>query len=94
MRAPVGIRELGRHLSRYLRRVEAGETLEVTERGRPLAVLAPLPEGARVVDRLVASGAAWRRTKDPRSLGVPERPAHPPARSLSETLAELRSDKR
>lgn len=94
MRPTVGIRELRQHLSRYLRRVEAGETLEVTERGRPVAVLAPLPERARVVDRLVAAGAAWRRTKDPRTLGAPKTPAHPPARSLSEALAELRADER
>lgn len=37
----VGIRELRQNLSVYLRRVAEGETLEVTERGRPVARLAP-----------------------------------------------------
>ena len=38
----VGIRELRQNLSVYLRRVQQGESLEVTERGRPVAVLGPL----------------------------------------------------
>lgn len=35
----VGVRELRQNLSVYLRRVAEGETLEVTERGRPVARL-------------------------------------------------------
>jgi prevent-host-death family protein len=35
----VGVRELKNRLSRYLRRVRAGERLLVTERGRPVAVI-------------------------------------------------------
>lgn len=56
----VGIRELRQDLSRYLRRVRAGERLVVTERGRPLAVLAPWADEASVLDRLIASGRARR----------------------------------
>ncbi|HCO03412.1 MAG TPA: prevent-host-death family protein, partial [Actinobacteria bacterium] len=33
--ASVGIRELRQRASELLRRVEAGETIEVTDRGRP-----------------------------------------------------------
>ena len=44
--ATVGVRELRQRASELLRRVEAGETIEVTDRGRPVAVLAPLPERA------------------------------------------------
>lgn len=40
----IGIRELRQHASVYLRLVEAGETLEVTDRGRPVAHIVPLPE--------------------------------------------------
>jgi len=54
----VGVRELRQNLSVYLVRIAAGETLEVTDRGRPVAVLAPLPPAATVVERLVASGRA------------------------------------
>jgi prevent-host-death family protein len=35
----IGIRELRQRASDYLRRVEAGETIEVTDRGRPVALL-------------------------------------------------------
>jgi prevent-host-death family protein len=50
----IGVRELRQHASRYLARVKAGETIEVTERGRPVAVLAPLP--ASPWDEMVARG--------------------------------------
>jgi prevent-host-death family protein len=51
----VGVRELRQRASELLRRVEAGETIEVTDRGRPVAVLAPLPASSPI-DRLRASG--------------------------------------
>lgn len=38
----VGVRELRQHASRYLARVAAGESLQVTDRGRPVALLVPL----------------------------------------------------
>lgn len=42
----VGIRELKNNLSRYLRRVQAGERVLITDRGRTVAELrAPEPEG-------------------------------------------------
>ncbi len=37
----IGVRELRQHASRYLARVAAGETIEVTARGRPVAMLVP-----------------------------------------------------
>jgi prevent-host-death family protein len=50
----IGVRELRQHASRYLARVATGETIEVTDRGRPVALLVPTHQ-----DRwqsLVASG--------------------------------------
>ena len=38
----IGVRELRQHASRYLERVRHGETLEVTDRGRPVARLVPV----------------------------------------------------
>ena len=38
----VGVRELKQHLSEYLRRVGAGETVMVTDRGVPIAMLVPV----------------------------------------------------
>jgi prevent-host-death family protein len=58
----VGIRELRQDLSRYLRRVRAGERFVVTERGEPLAVLEPWAEEGDLLDRLVVSGRVRRGT--------------------------------
>ena len=53
----VGVRELRQNLSVYLDRVKEGETLEVTEHGRPVAQLAPLAvQPMSTVDRLIAEG--------------------------------------
>lgn len=38
----IGVRELRQNASRYLARVANGESLEVTERGRPVARLVPI----------------------------------------------------
>ncbi|MCP9488230.1 MAG: type II toxin-antitoxin system prevent-host-death family antitoxin [Gaiellaceae bacterium MAG52_C11] len=46
--ADVGVRELKQRLSEYLDRAERGELLLVTERGRPKALLGPLPGRGRV----------------------------------------------
>jgi prevent-host-death family protein len=53
--ASIGIRELRQRASEYLRRVEAGETLEVTDRGRPIALLTPIPD-VSPLEQLRASG--------------------------------------
>ena len=37
----VGVRELKAQLSEYLRRVKAGETILITERGQPIGRLVP-----------------------------------------------------
>lgn len=44
----VGVRELKAHLSEYLDRAERGEILRVTERGRPKAILGPVPDRASI----------------------------------------------
>jgi len=40
----VGIRELKAHLSEYLRKVKAGGTVVITERGKPMGQILPLGE--------------------------------------------------
>jgi prevent-host-death family protein len=52
----IGIRKLRENLTATLRRVRAGETVEITHDGVPVAVLAPLPSGR--IDRLLAGGEA------------------------------------
>src|SRR5919204_206209 len=49
----VGVRELKQNASSVIRRVRAGETVEVTDRGVPVALIVPVPEAADVVERLV-----------------------------------------
>jgi prevent-host-death family protein len=93
-RAFVGIRELRQNLSVYLRRVEQGETLEVTERGRPVAVLAPLPGPTSVLDRLIAEGHATPGKGNIRDVLPPKPPREPLRMSLSEALEMLRAEER
>ncbi len=54
MRPRVGIRELRDHLTATIRRVRAGETLEITHEGEPVALLVPFPRGR--IERLLAGG--------------------------------------
>lgn len=68
----IGVRELKQHASKWLRRVEAGETLEVASRGRPIALLAPIPKGDEI-DRLKADGLLTPAREDLLSLGPPLR---------------------
>lgn len=39
-----GVKEIRDHFTRYLKRVMQGEEIVVTERGKPVALLAPIPE--------------------------------------------------
>ncbi|HKV98709.1 MAG TPA: type II toxin-antitoxin system prevent-host-death family antitoxin [Vicinamibacterales bacterium] len=58
----IGVRELKANLSACLRRVQAGERLTVTDRGRAVAVLAPVDTPASVgwAHAMVAKGlATW-----------------------------------
>ena len=90
----VGVRELRQNLSVYLARVIAGERLEVTERGSPVAMLIPIRPGATLVERLVAEGRAIPATRDPRTLALP--PVDLPAdlgERLQRALRESREDR-
>lgn len=50
----IGVRELRQHASRYLALVARGERVEVTDRGRPVALLVPVHGEAW--DDLLAGG--------------------------------------
>jgi prevent-host-death family protein len=86
----VGIRELRQNLTVYLRRVQKGETLDVTDRGKPVAILAPVVPAASPLERLIAEGRATRPVGSLADLGLPPRRA---GRALSEVLEELRQDR-
>jgi prevent-host-death family protein len=90
--ASVGIRELRQRASELLRRVEAGETIEITDRGRPVAVLAPLPEGDPY-ERLLAAGEIIPATGSLDDLPDPLPPT-PGVDLPSVILARLREHER
>jgi prevent-host-death family protein len=69
----VGVRELKAHLSQYLKKVRDGDTLLVTDRGKPVATIMPAGIPGEIA-RLVASGQArWsgKRFVPPANLAKP-----------------------
>lgn len=69
----IGIKDLKVHLGRYVGRAAGGETIVVTERGAPVAVLAPLPADLAAVDALKRSGRIRGRGAKPLGLQVKTR---------------------
>jgi prevent-host-death family protein len=90
--AAAGIRELRQRASELLGRVARGETIQITDRGRPVALLSPLPAGSRL-DQLRAAGEIESATD---SLADSPEPLvlAPGVEPPSEVLARLRSDER
>jgi prevent-host-death family protein len=88
----VGIRELRQNASALLRLVEDGETIEITDRGRPVALLSPLPAGS-ALERMRAAGEIDDATEDPADLPKAIELAGG-TESPSETLRRLRSGER
>jgi prevent-host-death family protein len=88
----IGVRELRQQASRYLREVERGDAIEVTDRGRPVARLVPIPRSGRV-EALLASGQLAPATGDPLALGAPLEP-RPGVALPSAELAAMRADER
>jgi prevent-host-death family protein len=88
----VGVRELRQNLSVYLARIARGETLEVTDRGQPVAILAPLPKPVSVLDRLEREGLLMRAKGDLLDLPRPRRA--PRGFNPAKALAAQRADRR
>jgi prevent-host-death family protein len=85
----IGVRELRQNASRYLARVAKGETIQVTDRGRAVALLIPNPTDRW--DELIANGqvkapvdATPFSDDEPRDFGL----------KASEKLLRLRDDER
>jgi prevent-host-death family protein len=85
--ADVGIRELKQRLSEYLDRAERGEVLRVTDRGRPKAVIGPVPGRARIEDGI---RAGWITPGTGLQLGPARRSKA--SRRVLEVLAEDRGE--
>ena len=87
---PVGVRELRQNLSVYLRRLHAGTVYRVTDRGRAVALLVPIPRHSTAVERLIASGRATAATQNLASVSALK---GRPTRRVSEALAADRDDR-
>jgi len=86
----VGVKVLKDSLSAYLRRVGEGERIVVTDRGKPVAVLAPAEERSAALQawQLVERGQAhW-------SGGKPKGAAHPPRLDGGRAAAIVLEDRR
>ena len=87
----VGLRELNQHASRVIERVKLGEVIEITERGRPVARVIPIPSGNEWLDRMVREGRVIPATGDGRFS--PQRAGDPNV-SLSDVLVGMREEGR
>lgn len=84
----IGIRDLKQRASAVIRRVAAGEEIEVTDRGKPVARIVPLPLGD-VYTRLLAAGEVVQAT----SVWSEVEPAETvPGKPLSAVLQEMRDE--
>ena len=86
------MRDLQQNASRVLRQVERGESVEVTDRRRPVALLVPAGRGD-VLELLDAAGRLSRAEGDLLALGPPVRaPAR--SRTASAQLDRMRRNER
>ena len=89
----VGVRELRQNLSVYLARVKDGESLQVTEFGRVVALLVPLPaETLSPFERMVREGRAIPPKGSLKDRPRPK-PAPPGTPSSEEMLAWDRKER-
>jgi prevent-host-death family protein len=85
----IGVRELRQHASRYLKEVAAGESIEITDRGHPIARL--VPTASDPWDDLINAGEVVKAAR-PMNTDDLKPAAYP--HSASETLGRLRHDER
>jgi prevent-host-death family protein len=83
----VGVRELKQRLSEYLDRAERGEIIRVTDRGRPKAVLGPLPGRFRLQEGI---SEGWVTPGSGEQLGPVKRVRG--ERRIADALAEDREE--
>ena len=90
MSRTVGVAELRQNLSKYLRRVERGERLLVTDRNRPVAELGPPSAMGADLDRLIVEGHVSRPHRH--GLPAPLRLTGDPY-ALSRALDDIRGER-
>jgi prevent-host-death family protein len=88
----ISVRELNQNTSAVLAKVRHGQTLEVTDRGRPIARLVPVDESIGLLERLVAEGKAV--PAETVGVPIPEPVLGDPSVNVAEKLAEAREEER
>ena len=89
----IGARELKTRLGTYLRRVRAGRTILVTDRGEPIAELRPLPRDTSVSAALIKLSREGTVTLPVRKAMLAFRPIQSRGRPASEAVVEDREDR-
>jgi prevent-host-death family protein len=89
--AEVGIRALKQNASAVVRRVAAGESVTITDRGRPVVRMVPTETDR--IEALIASGLARPALRPRRELATPVRPRQDGPRP-SDVLEEMRETER
>lgn len=87
----IGIRALRQHADAVLKRVQMGESLEVTDRGRPIALLLPVDD-SRALKRLRRTGRLTHARGD--LLALEPLPPKRGVKLPSKRLLELRKAER
>jgi len=85
--AEVGIRALKQNASAVVAEAASGETVTITDRGRPVAQITPI--ATTPLQRMLANGTARPARRDLAAL-----PAPPEGQSLTPVLAEMRDAER
>ncbi len=88
----IGIRELRQNASPYLARVEAGETLGVTNNGRLVARLVPVSSAQRSYEALISAGVLVPARRPHNLLDITATPRQGRKRSLTKILTEMRDE--
>jgi len=92
----VTVSELNRQTAKVLERVKAGESLEISEYGQPVARIMPMvpTTGVPLLDRLIAQGRAIPAANPGPISPTPPRDERDEGISLSATLTQMRDDER
>ncbi len=86
----IGIRELRQHASLWVAKAKGGASIQITDRGKPVARLVPIHPTERERDALIADGLLVPAQNPRTPLSTDDLIEGPP---LSRILDELRSDR-
>jgi prevent-host-death family protein len=90
----IGIRELRQNASAHVARAASGETIEITDRGKPVARLTPSGRPGSLRDQMITDGnlvPAQHSIED--ILSLPRIPPLPGTPASEEILDAIRADR-